>query len=103
MSHSENKGLILGIMAGVAGISLVLVWYHKTRKSEATVNLPAFLDLRNRFQYVGLQNEIHNDQEIIMALQGKQLQILEKLNGLLLSHFGTNGMECLTVLFQNDF
>ncbi|XP_067418762.1 regulator of microtubule dynamics protein 2 isoform X2 [Emydura macquarii macquarii] len=85
MSHSENKGLILGIMAGAAGISLVLVWYHKIRKSEATVNLPAFLDLRNRFHYVGLQNEIHNEQGTVMALEGRQLQILEKLNGLLLS------------------
>ncbi|KAM7171972.1 regulator of microtubule dynamics protein 2 isoform 2-T2 [Macrochelys suwanniensis] len=85
MSHSENKGLILGIMAGAAGISLVLVWYHKIRKSGATVNLPAFLDLRNRFHYVDLQNETHNEQGTVMALQGRQLQILEKLNGLLLS------------------
>uniref|UniRef100_A0A8C3IKA8 Regulator of microtubule dynamics protein 2 n=1 Tax=Chrysemys picta bellii TaxID=8478 RepID=A0A8C3IKA8_CHRPI len=85
MSHSENKGLILGIMAGAAGISLVLVWYHKSRKSGATVNLPAFLDLRSRFHYVDLQNETHNEQGTVMALQGRQLQILEKLNGLLLS------------------
>ncbi|XP_073194505.1 regulator of microtubule dynamics protein 2 isoform X3 [Lepidochelys kempii] len=81
MSHSENKGLILGIMAGAAGISLVLVWYHKIRKPGAT----ALLDLRNRFHYVDLQNEMHNEQGTVMALQRRQLQILEKLNGLLLN------------------
>ncbi|XP_006131367.2 regulator of microtubule dynamics protein 2 isoform X1 [Pelodiscus sinensis] len=78
MSHSENKSLILGIMAGAAGISLVLVWYHKIRKPGAIVKLPAFLDLHNKFNSVDLQNETRNE-------QGRQLQILEKLNGLLLS------------------
>ncbi|XP_030412982.1 regulator of microtubule dynamics protein 2 isoform X3 [Gopherus evgoodei] len=85
MSHSENKGLILGIMAGAAGISLVLVWYHKIQKSGATVNFPAFLDLRNRFQYEFHFANLHNEQGTVMALQGRQLQILEKLNDLLLN------------------
>ncbi|XP_074845790.1 regulator of microtubule dynamics protein 2 [Carettochelys insculpta] len=85
MSHPENKGLILGIMAGAAGISLVLVWYHRIRKPGATVQLPAFLDVGNRFPYVDLQKETHNEQGTVIALQGRQLQILEKLNGLLVS------------------
>ncbi|XP_039384565.1 regulator of microtubule dynamics protein 2 isoform X3 [Mauremys reevesii] len=85
MSHSENKGLILGIMAGAAGISLVLVWYHKIRKSGATIHFPAFLDLRNRFQYEFHFANLHNEQGTVMALQGRQLQILEKLNDLLLN------------------
>ena len=85
MSHFENKGLILGIMAGTAGISLVLVWYHKTRKPSAAMNMPAFTDVGNKLNSVGLEHEAHNEQGAVMVLHGRQLQILEKLNGLLIS------------------
>ncbi|XP_042748458.1 regulator of microtubule dynamics protein 2 isoform X2 [Lagopus leucura] len=85
MSHFENKGLILGIMAGTAGISLVLVWYHKTRKPSAAVHMPAFTDVGNKLHSVGLEHEAHNEQGAVMVLHGRQLQILEKLNGLLIS------------------
>ncbi|NXQ80605.1 RMD2 protein, partial [Nyctibius grandis] len=85
MSRFENKGLILGIMAGTAGISLMLVWYHKTRKPGTAVRIPAFLDVGNRLNSVGLQNEAPNEQGVVMVLHGRQLQILEKLNGLLVS------------------
>ncbi|KFZ63355.1 Regulator of microtubule dynamics protein 2, partial [Antrostomus carolinensis] len=85
MSPFENKGLILGIMAGTAGISLMLIWYHKSRKAGAAVHIPAFLDVGSRLNSVGLQNEAPNDQAVVMVLHGRQLQILEKLNGLLVS------------------
>ncbi|NXG53866.1 RMD2 protein, partial [Psilopogon haemacephalus] len=85
MSPFENKGLILGIMAGTAGISLMLVWYRKIRKPSAAVRIPAFLDVGNRLNSVGLQDEISNEQGAVMVLHGRQLQILEKLNGLLVS------------------
>ncbi|NXO33511.1 RMD2 protein, partial [Locustella ochotensis] len=85
MSPFENKGLILGIMAGTAGLSLVLVWYRKIRKPGAAVRIRAFQDIGNKINSVGLQNEAPNDQGAVMVLHGRQLQILEKLNGLLLS------------------
>ncbi|NXO61027.1 RMD2 protein, partial [Aramus guarauna] len=84
MSPFENKGLILGIMAGTAGISLMLFWYRKIRKPGA-VRIPAFLDVANRLDSVGLQNEAPDEQGAVMVLHGRQLQILEKLNGLLIS------------------
>ncbi|NXW00554.1 RMD2 protein, partial [Fregetta grallaria] len=85
MSPFENKGLILGIMAGTAGISLMLIWYRKIRKHGAAVRIPAFLDVGNRLNSVGLQNEALSEQGVVMVLHGRQLQILEKLNGLLVS------------------
>ncbi|NXG58726.1 RMD2 protein, partial [Hemiprocne comata] len=85
MSPFENKGLIMGIMAGTAGISLMLIWYRKIRKPAAAVHIPAFCDVGNRLNSVGLHHEAANEQGVAMALHGRQLQILEKLNGLLLS------------------
>ncbi|NXR54466.1 RMD2 protein, partial [Hippolais icterina] len=85
MSPFENKGLILGIMAGTAGLSLVLVWYRKIRKPCTAVRIRAFQDIGNKINSVGLQNETPNEQGAVMVLHGRQLQILEKLNGLLLS------------------
>ncbi|NXG27343.1 RMD2 protein, partial [Dromaius novaehollandiae] len=85
MSHFENKGLILGVMAGTAGISLFLVWYHKMRKPGAAVSTPALLAVDKGFNPVGLQNEAHSEQGGVLVLHRRQLQILEKLNGLLVS------------------
>lgn len=85
MPHFENKGLILGIVAGTAGISLMLVWYRKIRKAGAAAHIPAFLDAGYRLSSVGLQNEAVDEQGAVMVLHGRQLQILEKLNGLLVS------------------
>ncbi|NXK48677.1 RMD2 protein, partial [Chauna torquata] len=85
MSHFENKGLILGIMAGTAGISLVLVWYRKIRKPGAAVRIPAFANVGSRLNSVDLQHEAHNEQGAVIVLHRRQSQILEKLNGLLVS------------------
>ncbi|NXC45321.1 RMD2 protein, partial [Penelope pileata] len=85
MSHFENKGLILGIMAGTAGISLVLIWYHKTRKPGAAMHMSAFPDVGNKVNSVGVEHGAHTEQGAVMVLHGRQLQILEKLNGLLIS------------------
>ncbi|NWS32193.1 RMD2 protein, partial [Polioptila caerulea] len=85
MSPFENKGLILGVMAGTAGLSLVLIWYRKIRKPGTAVRIRAFQDIGNKISSVGLQNEAPNEQGPVMVLHGRQLQILEKLNGLLLS------------------
>ncbi|XP_047903690.1 regulator of microtubule dynamics protein 2 isoform X1 [Anser cygnoides] len=85
MSRFENKGLILGIMAGTAGISLVVIWYRKVRKPGAAVRIPDFADVGNKLNSVGMQHETHNEQGAVMVLHRRQLQILEKLNDLLIS------------------
>ncbi|XP_059516069.1 regulator of microtubule dynamics protein 2 isoform X2 [Myotis daubentonii] len=83
MPHSTNKELILGIMVGTTGISLLLLWYHKVCKPRTAVNLPKFLSLGNAFDLVTSQDEMQNDQGTAAIYQGRQLQILEKLNELL--------------------
>ncbi|XP_006151411.1 regulator of microtubule dynamics protein 2 isoform X2 [Tupaia chinensis] len=83
MPHSTNKELILGIMVGTAGISLLLLWYHKVRKPRTAMNLPKFLSLSNTSESISLKGDIHNSQETATIFQGRQLQILEKLNELM--------------------
>uniref|UniRef100_A0A8D1P1Y9 Regulator of microtubule dynamics protein 2 n=1 Tax=Sus scrofa TaxID=9823 RepID=A0A8D1P1Y9_PIG len=83
MLHSTNKEVILGIVVGTTGISLLLLWYHKVRKPRTAMDLPGFLSLSNAFDLMTLQDEMHNDQETTATFQGRQLQILEKLNELL--------------------
>lgn len=83
MPHSTNKELILGIMIGTTGISLLLLWYHKVRKPRIAANLPKFLSLGETFDLMTLQNETYNGQGTAAIFQGRQLQILEKLNELL--------------------
>ncbi|NXP90492.1 RMD2 protein, partial [Passerina amoena] len=85
MSPFENRGLMLGIMAGTAGLSLVLVCYRKIRKPGAAVRIRGFQDIGNRINSMVLPNEAPNEQGAVMVLHRRQLQILEKLNGLLLS------------------
>ncbi|XP_006882451.1 PREDICTED: regulator of microtubule dynamics protein 2-like [Elephantulus edwardii] len=82
MPQSPSKGVILGIMVGAAGISLLLLWYHKARKPRMAMDLPTLLSL-GRFNAVTLQDEMHNEQGTAMVFQGRQLQVLEKLNELL--------------------
>ncbi|XP_004839365.2 regulator of microtubule dynamics protein 2 isoform X3 [Heterocephalus glaber] len=57
MHHSTNKELILAIMVGTAGISLLVLWYQK--------------------------DKTHNGQGTAAIFQRRQLQILDKLNELL--------------------
>ncbi|XP_015279075.1 PREDICTED: regulator of microtubule dynamics protein 2 [Gekko japonicus] len=85
MSHSENKRLILGLMVGAAGISLAMLWYHMSRKRRKALYLSTLLNSENSFDLVDFQYETQNEQGTVMLLQGRQLQILEKLNGLLVS------------------
>ncbi|XP_044935155.1 regulator of microtubule dynamics protein 2 isoform X1 [Mustela putorius furo] len=85
MPHSTNKELIVGIMVGTTGISLLLLWYHKVRKSRTTLNLPKFLSLGNKFDSMTFQDEMYNGQGTAAIFQRRQLQILEKLNELLIN------------------
>ncbi|XP_069350408.1 regulator of microtubule dynamics protein 2 isoform X2 [Eulemur rufifrons] len=83
MPHCANKELVLGIMVGTAGISLLLLWYQKVRKPRIPMNLPKFLSLGKTFDSITLQDEMYNDQGAAVIFQERQLQILEKLNELL--------------------
>lgn len=49
------------------------------------MNFPKFLYLGNAFNSVTLQDEMHNGQGAAAIFQGRQLQILEKLNELLIN------------------
>ncbi|XP_050019484.1 regulator of microtubule dynamics protein 2 isoform X1 [Alexandromys fortis] len=85
MPHSTKKELILGVMVGTAGISLLALWYHRIRKTRITMNLPKFLSLGKKFNSLTLQDETHSEQGASSVFQRRQLQILEKLNELLTS------------------
>uniref|UniRef100_A0A4W2H1L2 Regulator of microtubule dynamics protein 2 n=1 Tax=Bos indicus x Bos taurus TaxID=30522 RepID=A0A4W2H1L2_BOBOX len=83
MPHSTNREMILGIVVGTAGISLLLLWYHKVRKPRTAMSLPKFLSLGNSLDLMTLQDEMPSGQGTTAIFQGRQLQILEKLNELL--------------------
>ena len=83
MPHSTNIEMILGIVVGAAGISLLLLWYHKVRKPRTAMALPKFLSLGNSLDLMTLQDEMPSGQGTTVIFQGRQLQILEKLNELL--------------------
>ncbi|KAG8504782.1 Regulator of microtubule dynamics protein 2, partial [Galemys pyrenaicus] len=85
MPHSTNKELIFGIMVGTTGISLLLLWYHKVRKPRTAINIPNFLSLGNTLDSIAFQDEMHNSQGTVAIFQRKQLQILEKLNEVLMN------------------
>ncbi|XP_040080587.1 regulator of microtubule dynamics protein 2 [Oryx dammah] len=83
MPHSTNREMILGVVVGTAGISLLLLWYHKVRKPRTAMDLPKFLSLGNSLDLMTLQDEVPSGQRTTEIFQGRQLQILEKLNELL--------------------
>ncbi|KAM5292644.1 regulator of microtubule dynamics protein 2 [Ctenodactylus gundi] len=83
MPHSTNKELIFGIMVGTAGISLLVLWYHKIRKPRSAMSFPKLLSLGKTFEPIAFQVDTENSQETGAVFQRRQLQILEKLNELL--------------------
>nr|XP_056709129.1 regulator of microtubule dynamics protein 2 [Euleptes europaea] len=85
MVQSENRRLIFGLMVGAAGISLVMFWYRKTQKQRKPLCLSTLLNSESRFDLVDFPYETHNEQGTVKLLQGRQFQILERLNGLLVS------------------
>ncbi|XP_054832706.1 regulator of microtubule dynamics protein 2 [Eublepharis macularius] len=85
MAYSENKRLIFSLMIGAAGISLVALWYRMSRKQRKALRLSTLLNSESNFDLVDFQCETQNEQGTVMLLQGRQLQILEKLNNLLVS------------------
>lgn len=85
MAHADSKELIAGLLAGAAGISLAIVWYKKSRNPGSTIQLSNFLSLSNKLQSAPPHATVQNNQGAVVALQGRQLQMLDKLNCLLKS------------------
>ncbi|KAL7987489.1 hypothetical protein Chor_006408 [Crotalus horridus] len=85
MSHFESKKLIFSLMAGAAGITYVLCWYLKTHRRSKAMPLPVFPNSANGFDLIDFPYETHQEERTALLLQGRQLQILEKLNGLVIS------------------
>ncbi|CAH2253068.1 regulator of microtubule dynamics 2 [Pelobates cultripes] len=79
MSLSESKGLILGLLAGAAGISVALLWLKKHGKSHYFQHIPGLWSTSNGHGFV------QDHQGKVVVLQGSQLQILEKFGELLKS------------------
>lgn len=67
-------------MVGVAGLSLAVLWYRGTQKRKKALHSSIFRNSENSFDVIDFQT---HEEGTIMILQGRQLQILEKLNGLL--------------------
>ncbi|KAM4771965.1 regulator of microtubule dynamics protein 2 [Rhinophrynus dorsalis] len=79
MSHSENKGLFVGVLAGAAGVSLALWLLKRHGRSGYFLGLP-------EVWFNGKDpSTVQNDHGAVMVLQGRQLQMLEKLGNLLKS------------------
>ncbi|GAB1301347.1 Regulator of microtubule dynamics protein 2 [Apodemus speciosus] len=83
MPHSTNKELILGVMVGTAGISLLVLWYRKVVKPRTAMDFPKLPFLGEKFSSLTLPEESHSEQGASVVFQRRQLQILEKLNELL--------------------
>ncbi|XP_069464039.1 regulator of microtubule dynamics protein 2 isoform X2 [Ambystoma mexicanum] len=85
MACSDSKEVVVGLLAGAAGISLAIVWYQRSRTTGSTFQLPNFLSLRNKLQSATTHTTVQNSQGAMVVLQGRQLQMLDKLNCLLKS------------------
>ncbi|XP_078504724.1 regulator of microtubule dynamics protein 2-like [Lissotriton helveticus] len=85
MARADSKELIAGLLAGAAGISLAIVWYKKSRNPRSGIQLSNFLSFSNKLQSAPPHASVQNNQGAIVALQGRQLQMLDKLNCLLMS------------------
>ncbi|XP_030053977.1 regulator of microtubule dynamics protein 2 isoform X2 [Microcaecilia unicolor] len=81
MSQSENKGLVIGILAGTAGLSLAFVLYNKVWKPRTTMCFPIKPAVRNLFHATLSEPTATNRQGPV--LQGAQVQMLHKLGSLL--------------------
>ncbi|XP_053567877.1 regulator of microtubule dynamics protein 2 [Bombina bombina] len=77
MAHPENKGLILGVVAGAAGISLALFYWKRYGGRGYLLGIPEL--------FAKEPSTVQDNQGAVNVLQGRQLQILDKLSSLLKS------------------
>uniref|UniRef100_A0A803KCJ7 Regulator of microtubule dynamics protein 2 n=1 Tax=Xenopus tropicalis TaxID=8364 RepID=A0A803KCJ7_XENTR len=78
MSHSENKTLFLGVLAGAAGLSLTLLLLKRNRPRY----LLGFSEIWSSAKET---SAVQDNQGAVLILQGRQLQMLDKLGSLLKS------------------
>ncbi|XP_040285545.1 regulator of microtubule dynamics protein 2 [Bufo bufo] len=78
--HSENRSLLLGVLTGAAGVSIALLCWRRYGKHGYFLGLP-----ENWSSATENQVQDNQGQGAVVVLQGRQLQILEKLGSLLKS------------------
>ncbi|KAG8550571.1 hypothetical protein GDO81_023716 [Engystomops pustulosus] len=76
--QSENRSLLLGVFTGAAGVSIAFLCWRRYGKHGYFLGLPEKWSSTR-------DNQVQNNQGAVMVLQGRQLQILEKLGSLLKS------------------
>ncbi|XP_069810796.1 regulator of microtubule dynamics protein 2-like [Dendropsophus ebraccatus] len=76
--HSENRALFLGVLTGAAGVGITWFWLRRYRKHGYYLGMHENLS-------PAAYNQVQDNQGAVMVLQGRQLQILEKLGSLLKS------------------
>lgn len=76
--QSENRSLLLGVLTGAAGVGIALLWWRRYGKQGYFLGLP-------KNWSSGTDNQVQDNQGAVMVLQGRQLQMLEKLGSLLKS------------------
>ncbi|KAG9470114.1 hypothetical protein GDO78_018848 [Eleutherodactylus coqui] len=75
---SENRSLLLGVLTGAAGVSIALLCWRRYGKHGYVLRWPETWSF-------GTGHQVQDNQGAVMVLQGRQLQILEKLGSLLRS------------------
>lgn len=73
MSQSDSKGLVLGVLAGAAGLTLAVVWYQ-SRKASSGRMVAQELYLNSNDRHVGASMNV--------ALAG-QREVLDRLGALI--------------------
>lgn len=81
MSQPDSRALVLSVLVGAAGISLALVWY-KSRKSRVSTTLTDYY-LSNNERHSQFNADDRSGGAVLL-FQGKQTEMLEKLNTLIL-------------------
>lgn len=81
MSQPDSRALVLSVLVGAAGISLALVWY-KSRKSRVYTTLTDYY-LSNNERHSQFNADDRSGGAVLL-FQGKQTEMLEKLNTLIL-------------------
>ncbi|MGH0147300.1 UNVERIFIED_CONTAM: hypothetical protein FKN15_010212 [Acipenser sinensis] len=81
MSQPDSRALVLTVLVGAAGISLALVWY-KSRKSRVSTTLTDYY-LSNNERHSQFNADDRSGGAVLL-FQGKQTEMLEKLNTLIL-------------------
>ncbi|XP_058879792.1 regulator of microtubule dynamics protein 2 isoform X5 [Acipenser ruthenus] len=81
MSQPDSRALVLSVLIGAAGISLALVWY-KSRKSRVYTTLTDYY-LSNNERHLQFNADDRSGGAVLL-FQGKQTEMLEKLNTLIL-------------------